>query len=275
MATTSNISASSSISKVRSADGTEIAVESSGRGPAIILIGGAWNDRTSVAGVAQTLAPTFTTVVYDRRSRGDSGDVSGHYEVGREIEDLAAVIDHVGGTAAAFGHSSGAVLAMEGALRGLPITRLALYEPPYIPAGSRPRPGQDVADRLVALIEANRRDEAVVLYQSEVIGLPPEYTEAMRAGDGWTWLTGLAHSLPYDYALLGPDLSVPTQRLADLRVPTLVVAGSNTFEWLQTAARDLADAIPGARHVTLEGEDHAVLQRPEALRSLLTTFFAS
>jgi pimeloyl-ACP methyl ester carboxylesterase len=165
-------------------------------------------------------------------------------------------------------------LGLEGSLQGLPITKLALYDPPFIPKDSRPRPGDDFADRLIDLIEADRLGEAVRLYQTEVIGFPPEAVDFFEASDAWSWLTGLAHTLPYDYALLRPDLGVPTERLSGVRVPTLVVVGGNSFDWLQTAAQLVAEAIPAARYVTLEGEDHAVLERPEVLRSILVPFLA-
>ncbi len=116
---------------VTSADGTRIAVERSGDGPAVILIGGAFNDRSSVAALAAELAPAFTAIAYDRRGRGDSGDAEG-YSVDREIEDLTAVIEHAGGSARLFGHSSGGNLAIEATVRGLAVDRLAVYEPAFV-----------------------------------------------------------------------------------------------------------------------------------------------
>lgn len=131
-----------SIVRVRSADGTSIALEVAGSGRPVVLIGGAFNDRTTTAGLAQVLAPYYLAVTYDRRGRGDSGDESAGNSVDREMEDLKAVIDHLGGTASLFGHSSGAVLALEAAIRRLPVDKVAAYEPPFIPEGSRPRPAR-------------------------------------------------------------------------------------------------------------------------------------
>src|SRR5690349_9339311 len=120
-----------SFETVTSADGTPIAFDRTGDGTPVILVGGAFNDRTTVAGLAATLSPDFTAIAYDRRGRGDSGP-GAVYSVEREVEDLAALIDHVGGSAAVFGHSSGAVLALEAAARGVAMTSLAVYEPPYV-----------------------------------------------------------------------------------------------------------------------------------------------
>lgn len=256
---------------VNSADGTPIAFERTGEGPPVILAGGAFNDRTTVAGLAATLSPDFTAIAYDRRGRGDSG-AGAVYSVEREVEDLAALIDHVGGSAAVFGHSSGAVLVLEAAARGVAMTSLAVYEPPYIVDDSRPRPGADLFDRVRALIADGNRDDAAELFLVEGTATPAEKVKSMRDNEIWGWFTGLAHSLPYDLALCGPGNGLPTDRLAKIRVPALVMDGGASDGWMRAAARAVADTIPGARHVTVEGQDHGVLHRPDTLRGLLTGF---
>jgi pimeloyl-ACP methyl ester carboxylesterase len=261
-----------SVVKLRSTDGTTIALEVTGSGRPVVLIGGAFNDRTTTAGLAQVLAPYYQAVTYDRRGRGDSGDESVDYSVDRELEDLEAVIDHLGGTASLFGHSSGAVLALEAAIKHLPVDKVAAYEPPFIPEGSRPRPAADVAERLARFVQADDRDGATTLFQTEVIGLPPEMVEGMRQSEMWSFLTRLAHSLPYDYALFDPGCPVPENLLGRIEIPTLVIAGSNTFPWLATAAQEVARAVPGAGYLSLEGQDHGVLQQPEALLACLQEF---
>ena len=259
---------------VTSADGTPIALETTGDGPPVILVGGAFNDRSTVAGLAAVLAPQFTAVTYDRRGRGRSGD-SASYAVEREIEDLAAVIGRAGDTAGVFGHSSGAVLALEAAARGLAVGKVAAYEPTYVIDGTRPRPGDDLAGRLQALIGHGDRDEAVALFQAEAVGLPAEIIDAMRCGPVWGWFTGLAHTLPYDVILCGPGMRLPAGRLAATQVPVLAIGGGASPSWLPAAARAVADAIPGGRCVTLDGHDHGVLQQPAALGPLLASFFGT
>jgi pimeloyl-ACP methyl ester carboxylesterase len=258
---------------VTSSDGTPIAFERTGDGPPVVLVGGAFNDRSTVAALAAALAPRFTAIAYDRRGRGDSGDAGG-YTVEREIDDLAALIEHAGGSACVFGHSSGAVLALEAARRGVGIDRLAVYEPAYVVDGSRARPGADLLDRIRALIDEGRRDDAATLFLIEAVGAPPEMVGGMRADRMWGWFTGLAHTLPYDVAVCGPGCVVPADRLATIAVPTLAVGGGESPAWLPAAARAVADAIPGARYVTLEGQDHGVLNQPDALCPVLVDFFA-
>src|ERR1041385_2827660 len=119
------------MSTVFSEDGTAIAFERFGEGPPLILVVGAFNDRSTGAPLAARLAAHHTVFTYDRRGRGDSGDTA-PYAVDREVDDLAVVIAETGGAAAVFGYSSGAILALHAAARGLGITGLALYEPPYL-----------------------------------------------------------------------------------------------------------------------------------------------
>jgi pimeloyl-ACP methyl ester carboxylesterase len=269
------------IETVTSADGTPIAIERAGRGAPVILIGGAFNDRSTVAALAGTLAPYVTAVAYDRRGRGDSGDGSGASAsssgsdsiVEREVEDLAAVIGHVGGRAGVFGHSSGAVLALEAATRGAAIGKLAVYEPSYIPEGSRPRPADDLLGRIAAAVREERRDHAAVLFLTESVGMPAEVVEGMRASEMWGWFAGLAHTLPADVAVCGPGMKLPADHLATVSVPTLAIDGAESWDWIRGATLAVADAIPGARYVSIEGQDHGVLNQPEALRPVLAGFF--
>src|SRR5207302_3064047 len=164
---------------VISKDGTPIAFDQSGRGQAIILVAGATATRLAAVSVAAALAPHFTVFAYDRRGRGESGDTA-PYAVEREVEDIEALITEAGGSAFVFGHSSGAVLALEAA-RLLPgkITKLALYEPPFIIDNSRPPMPEDFPARLNGLLAEGRRGDAVELWQRN-LGIPAEMIAQFR-----------------------------------------------------------------------------------------------
>ena len=259
---------------VTSADGTTIAYQTVGEGPPVILIGGAFNDRSTVAGLAAALAPPVMAISYDRRGRGDSTDNStpGDFSVDREIDDLAAVIDNVGGNVGLFGHSSGGLLAADAVLHDLPVDKLAVYEPSFIPDGARPQPPADLLDRLKELISNADSDAAAALFLREHVGVPEPVVTEMRTGQAWDFLTSLAHTLPYDVALGSSD-RLGGNRLAAINIPTLAINGDRTGDWLQAATKTIADLVPGARHAVLEGQDHGVLHNPEALRPLLTDFF--
>jgi pimeloyl-ACP methyl ester carboxylesterase len=260
------------MNNVRSRDGTTIGFDRSGEGPPIVLVGGAFNDRSTAAPLAAQLEPRFTVFTYDRRGRGGSGDTA-PYAVDREIEDLEALIAEAGGSASVYGLSSGGVLALEAAARGLPITRLVVFEPPFIVEGSRPRPPEDLALQLSELASSGRRGDAVELFITKAVGLPVEAVEQMRNAPMWPGLEEVAHTLAYDTAVVGPGNEVPTERLASVTVPTLVIDSTGSPEWLRRTAQAVADVLPNAHQRTLEGQFHDVA--PEVLAPALQEFFAA
>jgi alpha-beta hydrolase superfamily lysophospholipase len=256
---------------VRSLDGTTIAFDRTGDGPPLILVGGAFQQRSDQATtrLAALLAPHLTVFNYDRRGRGDSGDTA-PYAVEREVEDLDAVIAEAGGSAFAFGMSSGAVLALEAARR-LAITRLALYEPPFMVDKGGPRPPADHRARLTELVASGRPGDAARFFMTEVIGMPDEAVSPMRRSPIWRALEEVAPTLPYDAAVMG-DYSLPVERVRSVTVPTLVVNGENSDPRLRRAARALWAVLPDVQHRVLEGQTHD--WAPEALAPALEGFFA-
>jgi pimeloyl-ACP methyl ester carboxylesterase len=258
---------------ITSRDGTTLAVDDAGHGTPVVLIGGAFNDRSTVAALGAELLPHFRVVTYDRRGRGASDDRGAGYRIADEMDDLAAVIAHSGGRACVFGHSSGATLALDAAARGLPIDRLAVYEPSFAADENLPRPPADVYDRVKALVAAGDRDGAAELFLGEVIGVPSEVLAGMKGGDAWPFLVDKAPSLPWDLLVGEPWRLLPPERISGIRVPTLAVYGDGTSPWLSAAARAVARTVPDAELHVLPGEDHAILQRPQALVPLLIQFF--
>ena len=249
-----------------SADGTEIAYESHGQGTAVVLIGGAFNDRGTVRDLALALAPHFSVYVYDRRGRGDSSDTA-PYAVEREVEDLAAVIAAAGGTANVFGHSSGAALAVLAATGDVGIAKVAVYEPPY-----RLADNTELRDRVEAAVAADDRAEAVRLFLTQTVGVPEEIVPMIQASPDWQGMTDIAHTLPYDLTVMG-DGRVPPG-VGQMAVPLLAITGGASPSWFTEAARRLIATVPGAQFLTIDGEDHAILQRPAALVAPLVTFFS-
>jgi pimeloyl-ACP methyl ester carboxylesterase len=252
---------------VTSNDGTPIGFDRLGSGPPVVLVCGGSVDRMSNAGLAGVLADRFTVLNYDRRGRGDSGDTA-PYAVEREIEDIAAVIGAAGGSAHLYGSSSGAALALEAAAAGLPIDMLALWEPPYIPEGV-PRPPADTAKTYTELVDAGRRGDAVEFFMSKVVGLPDEFVTQARSSPFWPQQEALAHTLAYDATIMG-DYSLPTERAAAVKVPTIVMAGDASFPWMSDTARALAEALPEGELRILEGQTHDAA--PEALAAAITEF---
>ena len=259
---------------VHSKDDTPIAFDRVGRGPLVILVGGALSDRSAGAPIAGLLSQRFTVITFDRRGRGDSGDAA-TYAVEREVEDLGALVAEADGAASVFGHSSGAVLALEGAVRGLPITKLALYEPPFIVDDSRPLLPEDYERRLTELISSGRRGDAVELFMTAAVGVPPEMVAQMRTSPIWPAMEALAHTLPYDGAIMGDTMDgnpASMKRWTSVTVSTLAMDGGASPEWARNAVRALVEVLPDAQHLTLEGQTHAA--DPEVVAPALERFFA-
>ncbi|MFC5746225.1 alpha/beta fold hydrolase [Actinomadura rugatobispora] len=256
-----------------SADGTPIVFDRGGAGPVLVLVHGAFTDRSHpvLAEVARTLAPWFTVINYDRRGRGASGDAR-PYAVQREIEDLAAVIEAAGGTAMVFGGSSGAALALRAAARLPAITRLALWEPPYHVDPGAPELPHDFASRLTALVDGGARGEAVELFMVRAAEVPADLVGAMRADPSWRQMEALAHTLAYEAEVMGPGNPLPAGTAASIEQPVLVLNGQNSPAWMSNAGTALARAVPGAVHRTLPGQDHDVAA--QALAPELLEFFA-
>ncbi|GAA4616837.1 alpha/beta hydrolase [Actinoallomurus liliacearum] len=248
-------------STVLSADGTPIAFARVGRGPAVILVDGALCHREfgPMGKLAEELKSRFTVYTYDRRGRGQSGDASS-YDPAREVEDLAALIEEAGGSALVGGVSSGAALALEAARRGLPISRLALYEAPFIVDDSRtPVPDDYVAD-LERAIAAGRPGDAVRRFM-RVVGMPAVMAALMRFMPGWSKLKKVAHTLPYDASFVDEFMKgrpLPAGRWASVAVPTVVIDGGKSPAWMRNANAALSAAIPGSAHRTLPGQTHMV-----------------
>jgi pimeloyl-ACP methyl ester carboxylesterase len=213
-------------------------------------------------------------IAYDRRGRGESGDTP-PYSVAREVDDLAALIADAGGTAFLFGHSSGAVLALEAARTlGSRIQMLAVYEPPFIVDDSRPPLPADYVARLDELVTADRPGDAVEYYLTTGPGVPAEAVAQMRETPMWSEMESLAHTLAYDGRVMGDAMAgspAPLERWSSVDVPTLVLDGGASPPWQRSSTQALARVLPRCVHRSLPGQTHAA--EPEVLAPVLRAFF--
>lgn len=261
---------------VTSKDGTRIAYETVGHGSAVIIIDGATGFRAGghTRKLAELLAPKLTAYIYDRRGRGDSTDTQ-PFAVRCEIEDIEALIDKAGGNASLYGMSSGGALALEAALMLRDkVEKLAIYEVPYddTPTGIEAWHGYTKA--LAAALEAGNRSQATTLFM-KFVGVPEAMLEGMRTSPMWPMMEALAPTLAYDAAELGEDRTVPAERAATLKTPTLIMDGGGSAQFMPfmaASADTLAKAIPHARRETLPGQTHDV--DPAVLAPALLAFLA-
>ncbi|HZE50812.1 MAG TPA: alpha/beta hydrolase [Jatrophihabitantaceae bacterium] len=249
-----------------SADGTVIDFDQLGDGPAVVLICAGPTDRNSNGELAGLLAASCTVLNYDRRGRGQSGDTA-PYSVQREIEDLDAVITAAGGSAAVFGNSGGAFLAVQAVATGLPITKLAFWEPPYIIEGTRPAVPADYREQQEKLLAEGRHGDMVELFLTKAVGMPAEVVAGMRQAPFWPYMEPTAPALVYD-AIVAGDFSIPDE-VSSIDVPTVVLDGGTT-PWLTTSADAVAAKLPNAQRQTLAGQQHNV--EAAALAPAVATF---
>jgi pimeloyl-ACP methyl ester carboxylesterase len=252
---------------LKSADGTVIAYETAGSGRPIIFASGVFNDHHRLAPLAAELSRDFTVIGYDRRGRGESGNTR-PYAIDREVEDLAALIEKAGGEAVVFGYSSGAVLALRAAAV-LPITHVVLFEPPFATGDTTRR--DDLPARLDAMVAEGRAGDVVATFQTESIGMSPEMVAQARQSPFWPALEAMAQSVVHDATII-TELARPTREMTGVRKPVLILHGAVTWPALAQAARDLAEAMPQARHLELaDGAQHdvPVASTADAVRGFL------
>jgi len=262
------------MSTVTSADGTRIDYDVYGSGPTVILVGGASQHRAidprSTEIAMQLAAEGFTTVDYDRRGRGRSGDTQ-PWSLDREVEDVAALTKTTGPPAALYASSSGAGIAIAAVSSGVQVSALALYEPPYF-AGSD---GREHIATLQRMLDEGQLEEATRYNMTAIIGLPVEAVDQMAQAPWWPGLVGVAPTLVYDHQAshdieTDPDWRV---RWASVTVPTVVYSGDRTFPGLPEAADAVAAALPSAHRQVLPGQDHG--PTPEAIVPELVKFLGS
>ncbi|MEW6401214.1 MAG: alpha/beta hydrolase [Chloroflexota bacterium] len=258
---------------VTSKDGTTIAYDQFGNGPALILIAGATQHRATdpqTAHLAELLASHFTVFNYDRRGRGDSGDTQ-PYAAEREIEDIEALIDESGGSAFVYGISSGAALAMKAAIRlDGKIKKVALYEAPYDSTDDAEKAWREYRKHLKQALTENRRGDAAALFLA-LVGMPADQIDEMRKEPWWAGFEAVAPTLAYDAEIMGEDRSAPVKLASQVSVPALVMNGSASERFMYDTAVALAKATPNAQHRVLEGQTHAV--DPDVLAPVLIEFF--
>ncbi len=253
------------MSTVVSKDGTTIAYDRRGSGDPVILVDGATCSRAfgPMPEVAGKLSDRFTVFAYDRRGRNESGDTQ-PYAVQREIEDIQALIAEAGGSAALVGYSSGAVLAARAAAHDIGVTKLVMWEPPVLVDDSREPVPADYHDQLRKAVAEGRNGDAFVLFVTLAVGMPEAMVEPMKGSPIWSQMEAVASTLLYDALCIGDEVQGEelrdelVEKLAAVTAETLVLDGGASPAWMRRSAREVADAIKGARYDTIDGVDHNV-----------------
>ena len=250
---------------IESADGTGIAFDRSGSGPPLVIVVGAFCDRSTTKPLATLLASGYTVYEYDRRGRGESGN-GARLSIDGEVQDLEAVLAAAGEPPFVYGHSSGGALALEAAARGVNMRSLAVYEPPY---SGNAHPDPAFGDRLDRLVAAGRRDQAAEQWLV-MTGTPPPVIKSIKSGPGWAHRQALAHTLSQDLRLANNG-QVPIERLKLVDAPVLAMAGEASAPWARSTIATLAGALPHASRCIVDGQGH--VPADPAVAAILESFF--
>lgn len=289
MAKTTSADTGAVLETVMSADGTPIAFERTGSGPPLVLVhGGACDHRFwDLSDVRSTFAEQYTVYAMDCRGVGESGDVqrtasagpartfgSGDdaaYELERGFEDVAAVVESIDEPVTLLGHSSGALLSLEAALRTDDLHELVLYEPP-IPVGDHELYDEDVLAEMNRLLDDGENERVLVLFLREIAQSSPEEIDAQRSAPDWQDLVDAAHVWPRSVQAVG-EYEFDAARFTEMTTRTLLLSGSESPPFLRDATMSVHDALPNSRLVTLDGHGHeAMLTAPERFIAEVLTF---
>jgi pimeloyl-ACP methyl ester carboxylesterase len=246
-----------------SRDGTRIAFWQSGGGPPLLLVHGAIADHaTTWHYVLPPLDRRFSVHAMDRRGRGGSGDAA-RYALGREAEDVAAVVDSIGGPVDILGHSYGGLCALEAALLTPNVRRLILYEGVYQRGADNYPPGW--IDRLDAMLAAGDVEGMLVTMLRELVEMPAEEIDLLRSQrEAWARRLGNAPTIPRELRADAGYLFAP-ERFEDMRRPTLFLVGGDSPARERANAEAIAAALADARVAVLPGQQHlAMYTAPEA-----------
>jgi pimeloyl-ACP methyl ester carboxylesterase len=250
-----------------SSDGTSIAYDTFGSGPGLILVAGAFTDRSYYVPLATALSSSFTVITYDRRGRGDSADTT-PYAIERELEDLAALREATGAVFA-YADSSGVMLLLRAVAAGVPFQKLTVMEPPFRVEGAPPVPDRYV-ERLQEFVAGGNPGGAAELFMVEAVGQPQEMVDGFKGTPMWTALEAMAPTLVYDALQMG-DSSIPVDLLSSISTETLAVHSTSSPDWLQNAVKTAAAHLPNSTVSGLPGQFHQV--PPEILSPALVEFY--
>jgi pimeloyl-ACP methyl ester carboxylesterase len=263
------------VTRTVSRDGTAIGWWTSGEGPPLVLVHGAVADHRRWRPLLPYLEPHRCVHALDRRGRGASGDAPG-YDLAREFEDVAAVVDAVarasGSAVDLYGHSFGGLCAYGAAALTANVRRLVLYEgwPPADPAARELPVG--VGERLDALLAEGDHEAVVETMFREVVRMPEAELAALRAQPAWPARVAAAPTITRELRAISGAALDPAGA-ARITVPTLLLTGSESRDPFAAEVGAVAAALPDARVVVLEGHQHvADILDPERFAAHLVAF---
>lgn len=261
--------------QVVSRDGTRIAVFVSGEGRPLVVVPGTTSDHTTWRLVLPFLEPQASVHAVDRRGRGASGDGPA-YSLEREQEDVAAVVDAATAATGApvdlLGHSYGGNVAFGAVALTDNVRKLVLYEGWPVPNIAHRTTAPELMDHLESLLAQGEAEAALETFYRDVVKMPAEEVDSVKAGPTWPARVAAAHTIPRELRAFGEQPLAPEQA-ARLTVPVLLLVGGDSPEEIRADPEIVAKALPDARIRVLEGESHiAHLTAPSAFAGEVLSF---
>jgi pimeloyl-ACP methyl ester carboxylesterase len=241
--------------QIRSKDGTIIGFRRSGSGPPLLLVHGTTADHSRWAPISPHFEQHFTVYAMDRRGRGESGDAP-DYDIMREAEDVAAMVDAIGEPVFLLGHSYGGVCSLEASLLTDEVSRLILYEPPI--STSLPMYPPGVPDQMQALIDNNEWESALEMFFREVVKMPEHEFQAYRQLPVWKVRVRLAPTIPRELAI-DRTYHFQAERFGNHQVPTMLLLGGDSPPFFQQAIRLVDSTLSNSQVVILPGQQHIAM----------------
>jgi pimeloyl-ACP methyl ester carboxylesterase len=220
------------------------------------LIHGAAADHTRWTLILPEIEKHFTVYAVDRRGRGQSGDVE-PYTIEREYEDVAAVVDSIPGPVNLLGHSYGAVCCLEASLKTSNLRKLILYEPPIHTDVKKNYP-PDAVDRMNSSLHVGEREEALIIFLQEIVGIPQNEINMLRSLPSWSSRVAAAHTITREEASVVSYVLKP-QRFIDMETPTLLLLGGDSPPFYRAAIETLKKSILNSRIAVMPGQRHAAM----------------
>ncbi len=246
--------AGSEMETVTSADGTAIAFHRTGSGPPLVLVhgNGDVHEFWDLAGTRLAFAEHCTVYAVERRGRGESGDAAA-YELEREAEDVATVVDAIDEPVTLLGHSGGAIYSLEAALRTDNLRNLILSEPP-IAVADHELDVEGLAE-MKRLLDDGENERALVVFLREVAGISRAEIDELRSAPIWPDMVRAAHTLPRESRAIA-EYEFDATRFADVTTPTLVLSGGESPQFFKDAAGAVDEALPNSRTTIFDGLAH-------------------
>ena len=249
-----------------------IAVEHAGSGEFVIMMHGIGGNRLNWTDQIAAFSPRFHAAAWDARGYGDSDDYEGPLNFHDYADDVVRVLDHFGVRKAhVVGLSMGGRIAMDFAARHAERLKTLVLCDTHKGFALMPedRKAAFIASRKAPLLAGKEPKDIAGPVARTLVGPKASEEAYERLVDSMCRL----HKESYIKSIEASVRMDPRSDLANIKVPTLVIAGADDRLTPPDVARELASEIPGAELVIVPDAGHLVnIEQPEPFNAALLAF---